>query len=157
MPRMARFQEPARVTVQDIRNDKISRRVDGKVTVVPKSKVTKDEGIDELLQCLNPGTFDISCVFKNLDWLFNSALNNLYLNCNLGTEHVDPGDPDRRVSSGACLSWWGVAGLGQPQKCISFNSAAQAATTCQKKCTGQGQSYEASGCDGMSIWCWCRV
>lgn len=119
-------------------------------------KIGKSEGIGELLACLTPATFDPACIFKNIDWLFNNALNSIYLRCQLGQSTTDPGDTGRKVSSGACDSWFGIPGLGSPQKCINFDSAAKVATACKAKCAAEGNTYEASGCDGVISWCWCR-
>ena len=145
-----------RLTVQDMLASKKVSNGQKLLSAFPSSKLKKNEGIDELLQCLNPATFDLGCIAKNLDWLFNNTLNNIYLSCSLGTASVDPGDPNRHVSSGACYSWWGVPGLAQPQKCIAYPAATKAASTCTAKCAATGKSYEASGCDGLSLWCWCR-
>jgi len=143
--------------------------VSSKFPVLPKStinfpraniggsqRVKKAEGVDELLQCLSPESFDFGCIAKNLDWLFNSALNTFYLNCALGPSSPDPGDPTRRVSSGTCSSWWGLPGVSQPQKCISYNASARSAAACAAKCATEGKPYEASGCDGTTIWCHCK-
>jgi hypothetical protein len=132
-----------------------------KISTMPRasgggSRIDKKEGIDELLQCLNPSTFDFPCIVKNLDWFFNNTLNSIYLQCALGTATPDPADPARKVSSGPCSSWFGLPGLAQPQKCINFDAAARASTACTTKCAADGLSYEASGCDGSTIFCWCR-
>jgi hypothetical protein len=126
------------------------------ITTVPKAeKIGKNEGIDELLQCLNPATFDIACIYENTDWLLNNALNTIYLNCALGNFSVDVSDPDRQIAHGSCNSWFGIPGIAQPQQCDRF-SAVKPATTCQTGCTAKGYTFEAAGCDGMDIWCWCR-
>jgi len=119
-------------------------------------KIGKNEGVGELLTCLSPATFDPACIFKNADWLLNNLLNSFYLRCALGPATPDPTDPARDVSSGTCNSWFNLPGIGSPQKCINFNSAAQSATTCKAKCAAEGHAYEASGCDGATAWCWCR-
>jgi hypothetical protein len=128
----------------------------GLIDVIKKDNVKKNEGIDELLQCLNPATFDLGCIITNIDWLVNNALNSLYLNCSLGTATPDPGDSGRRISSGACHSWWGIPPLAQAQKCNTVPPALPV-TTCQNKCVEVGGTYEAAGCDLLSLWCWCRV
>ena len=131
---------------QDLSTRKLSR-LDG--------KLSKKVGVDELLACLNPATFDFGCIIKNVDWLINSTLNNVYLSCSLGEAKPDPGFPARQVSSGACLSWFGLPALGQPQKCQNFDSANKAFQLCQSKCNSLGKTHEQSGCDGSTLYCWC--
>jgi hypothetical protein len=92
------------MTMQDMLASKKVSNGQKLLSAFPSSKLKKNEGIDELLQCLNPATFDLGCIAKNLDWLFNNTLNNIYLSCSLGSASVDPGDPNRHVSSGACYS-----------------------------------------------------
>ena len=119
-------------------------------------KIGKGESVGELITCLTPATFDPVCIFKNLDWLVNNALNSVYLRCALGQSTVDPTDPGRVVSSGSCNSWFNLPGLASPQKCINYDSASRAASTCKSKCAAEGHTYEASGCSGLTTWCWCR-
>lgn len=121
---------------------------------MPKgATVSTKEGWDDLLQC----GFDMECVFRNLDYIINNALNSVFLNCYLGTPITPPGEPTRRVSSGACYSWWGLPVIGQPQKCENFDSATKSTNLCKQKCQENGWQFEAAGCDGMTLWCWCQV
>lgn len=118
-------------------------------------KISKMVGIDELLQCLNPATFDFACVIDNVDWLINSTLNNVYLSCSLGDATPDSSLPARSVSSGSCMSWFGLPVVGQPQRCLNFDSATKAFQACKPKCDSLSKSVEQSGCDGTTIYCWC--
>lgn len=115
----------------------------------------KKEGLDEMVECLLAG--DLSCFIKNVDWLIAQIFTNITLSCSLGPTSVDPGDSHRLVSSGACYTYWGVPGLGGPQACSKFDSVPKSVSACQSKCTSIGATYEAAGCDGSSIWCWCRI
>ncbi len=150
------------ISVQDILDKKefksLARTLNGKLDgFLSKAKIGKEEGIDELLQCLNPATFDFNCIARNLSWLFNSFANNFYLGCNLGPFTPHETDPNRRVASGTCSSFWGIPVIGTPQRCTDFDSISKAFQTCKAKCSAEGLTYEASGCDGMTIWCWGRV
>ena len=146
------------ISMKDILLDKAKVSRSGSLSVQELSKmdISKMVGYDELLQCLNPATFDFTCVINNIDWAINSLLNNVYLSCSLGQATPDPGDSSRLVSSGVCLSWFGLPLLGQAQKCQNFDSASKALAACKTKCDSVGKPVEQSGCDGSTIYCWCK-
>ncbi len=129
----------------------------GNMGILNKNKVKKLLGVDDLLDCLSPSSFDIACVFENIDFLINSNLNRFYLNCSLGSFTPHPTIINRKVASGSCNSWWGIPFLGNPQKCANFDSATLAFQACNKKAQSEGLFYEASGCDDNIIWCWART
>ena len=118
-----------------------------------KKIINKQEGFLDAIDCLLQGNF--ACFIDNLDYGFNQLLNTVYLSCSFGEASPDPGDPSRLVSSGSCLSWWGIPGLGVAQKCASIPTT-KIVQACKDKCSTLAKPYEASGCDGVTPWCWCK-
>jgi hypothetical protein len=138
-------------TIQRKEQEKIQRDVDASY------------GFGELLDCLNPATFDIGCLINNIGYILTKKVNTIGLTCSLepaitlGSTGEKKPVPGKDIIlpvfyNGHCKS---LFGFGPVQACDNFDYPSKAAAVCYTKCDETGKSYVASGCNGDSIWCEC--